>query len=87
MIAYFCSECGYESNSWAGKCPACNAWSSFVETTKLTGKKKTQTTDNRQQKTDNKKTMRLVTLRSWLVRLAETVLPQHDFYCFFKEDI
>jgi len=39
MTAYFCSECGHESNSWAGKCPACNAWSSFVETTKLSGKK------------------------------------------------
>ena len=39
MSSFFCSECGHESNSWAGKCPSCNAWSSFVETTRLSSKK------------------------------------------------
>lgn len=28
---YFCSECGYESPKWLGKCPGCGAWNSFVE--------------------------------------------------------
>lgn len=28
---YSCTECGYESAKWLGKCPACNAWNSFVE--------------------------------------------------------
>lgn len=28
---FFCSECGYESSKWLGKCPACNAWNTFVE--------------------------------------------------------
>lgn len=28
---YFCSNCGYESPKWMGKCPACGEWSSFVE--------------------------------------------------------
>lgn len=28
---YFCSECGYESPKWMGKCPGCGAWNSFVE--------------------------------------------------------
>lgn len=28
---FFCNECGYESAKWLGKCPACNAWNSFVE--------------------------------------------------------
>lgn len=29
--AYFCSECGYESPKWLGKCPACGNWNTFTE--------------------------------------------------------
>ncbi len=29
--AYFCSNCGYESAKWLGKCPSCNTWNAFVE--------------------------------------------------------
>lgn len=28
---FFCNSCGYESPKWAGKCPACGSWNSFVE--------------------------------------------------------
>lgn len=28
---FFCKECGAESAKWLGQCPACKAWSSFVE--------------------------------------------------------
>ena len=28
---FVCSECGYESGKWLGKCPACNSWNSFYE--------------------------------------------------------
>lgn len=28
---FFCNECGNESPKWAGKCPSCGAWNSFVE--------------------------------------------------------
>lgn len=28
---YVCKECGCISNSWLGKCPECNSWSSFIE--------------------------------------------------------
>lgn len=28
---FFCTECGYESPRWMGKCSACNAWNTFVE--------------------------------------------------------
>lgn len=28
---FVCSECGYESPKWLGKCPACNAWNTFYE--------------------------------------------------------
>lgn len=30
-IKYFCQNCGYESAKWLGKCPACEAWNTFVE--------------------------------------------------------
>ena len=29
--AFFCQSCGYESAKWAGKCPSCNNWNTFVE--------------------------------------------------------
>lgn len=28
---YLCSNCGYDSPKWLGKCPACGEWNSFVE--------------------------------------------------------
>ncbi len=28
---FVCKECGCVSNSWLGKCPECNSWSSFIE--------------------------------------------------------
>lgn len=28
---YYCRECGYQSSSWLGKCPACGKWNTFEE--------------------------------------------------------
>lgn len=28
---YFCSQCGYESSKWLGKCPGCGEWNTMVE--------------------------------------------------------
>jgi DNA repair protein RadA/Sms len=28
---FVCSECGYTSGKWMGKCPSCSAWNTFVE--------------------------------------------------------
>lgn len=36
---YFCSDCGYESPKWLGKCPACGEWNTFVEEKVTHGKK------------------------------------------------
>ncbi|QQS36097.1 MAG: DNA repair protein RadA [Ignavibacteriales bacterium] len=30
-IKYICSNCGYESLRWIGKCPECDSWNSFTE--------------------------------------------------------
>ncbi|MBI9032506.1 DNA repair protein RadA [bacterium] len=37
---YVCSNCGYESAGWAGKCPACGEWNSFKEVNRIIGKPK-----------------------------------------------
>ncbi len=30
--SYICSECGYKSPKWMGKCPGCNSWNTMQET-------------------------------------------------------
>lgn len=37
---YVCSNCGYESSSWVGKCPMCGEWNSFKEVNRIIGKTK-----------------------------------------------
>jgi DNA repair protein RadA/Sms len=44
---FFCSNCGYESTKWVGKCPNCEQWNTFVE--------EVITKDNRLGETDWKK--------------------------------
>ncbi len=39
-IKFVCSNCGYESLKWLGKCPECDSWNSFTEEIIETGKKK-----------------------------------------------
>lgn len=29
--AFFCTNCGYESAKWLGKCPSCGTWNTFVQ--------------------------------------------------------
>jgi len=40
-IKYICSDCGYESLRWLGKCPECDNWNSFTE--EIIEKDKTKT--------------------------------------------
>lgn len=37
---FFCTNCGYESTGFLGKCPACSAWNSFKEAPKDPKKKR-----------------------------------------------
>lgn len=44
-VMFICSECGYESAKWIGKCPDCGGWNTFAEevvSTSKTTKKVTQ---------------------------------------------
>lgn len=38
---FVCSECGYESSKWLGKCPSCGAWNSFYEEQAISTSSKT----------------------------------------------
>jgi len=42
-IKYICSNCGYESLRWLGKCPECESWNSFTEEIIETSKRKIST--------------------------------------------
>ncbi len=44
--AFFCSNCGYESAKWLGKCPSCNQWNSFTEEILDKGSQKEDSWDN-----------------------------------------
>lgn len=41
--AYICSECGYKSSKWLGKCPGCSSWNTMEETI-IAPEKKTSAT-------------------------------------------
>ena len=42
-IKYICSNCGYESLRWLGKCPECDSWNTFTEEIIETSKRKLET--------------------------------------------
>jgi len=35
---FFCTDCGYETTKWSGKCPNCGSWDTLKESDKVTGK-------------------------------------------------
>lgn len=35
---FFCTDCGYESAKWIGKCPGCGSWGTLKESERVTGK-------------------------------------------------
>jgi DNA repair protein RadA/Sms len=43
QIRYICTNCGYESIKWLGRCPSCDAWNSFTEEIKETKSAKRKT--------------------------------------------
>lgn len=41
VTRFVCSECGYESSKWLGRCPGCSNWNSLIEETVNPAKSKT----------------------------------------------
>jgi DNA repair protein RadA/Sms len=54
--AFFCSNCGYESAKWLGKCPSCGTWNTFVQEVihKETSQKENTWKDFNEDKKENK---------------------------------
>ena len=59
---FVCSECGYETPKWLGKCPSCNSWSTFYEeklfADKTTGEKSKRTTPKKLNEIEHTQTIR-----------------------------
>lgn len=59
---FVCSECGYETPKWLGKCPGCNSWSSFYEEKlvqdKTSGERTKKATPKKLNDIENIKTIR-----------------------------
>src|ERR1041385_4504582 len=43
---FVCQQCGYESPRWLGRCPECEAWSSFSEEIRVPSKSRSPSTRN-----------------------------------------
>ena len=67
--AFFCSNCGYESAKWLGKCPSCTTWNTFIEEviSKDTDKKEIGWNDYKSEKRDTR-----------IVNLKEVSSSQQD---------
>lgn len=35
---FFCTDCGYETTKWSGKCPNCGSWDTLKESDRIVGK-------------------------------------------------
>jgi DNA repair protein RadA/Sms len=64
--SFFCSNCGYESAKWLGKCPSCNEWNSFLE----------EVVSKNNQKEDNWQTYHSEKRSVHAVRLDEVVINE-----------
>jgi DNA repair protein RadA/Sms len=57
--AFFCSNCGYESAKWIGKCPSCSQWNTFTEEVLDKGNKTAEKWDDYKQEKRTTKTISL----------------------------
>ncbi len=57
--AFFCSNCGYESAKWIGKCPSCSQWNTFTEEVLDKGNKTAEKWDDYKQEKRTAKTISL----------------------------
>lgn len=72
--AFFCSNCGYESAKWLGKCPSCATWNTFVEEViSKPSVKKENGWDDYHEETKSIRTIALHTIKSSeQIRMATT---------------
>jgi len=47
---FVCTDCGYETPKWVGKCPNCGSWSTLKESNRVLGKTSSRNPDSPRQK-------------------------------------
>lgn len=60
--AFFCTNCGYESAKWLGKCPSCNTWNTFVQ--EVIHKETSQKENNWKNFHDDRKEIKTIALHA-----------------------
>ncbi|MBC7875153.1 MAG: DNA repair protein RadA [Ferruginibacter sp.] len=58
--SFFCQNCGYETVKWAGQCPSCNQWNTFVE--ELTQKDNSKNNNGWENYNEEKRTSKTIPL-------------------------
>lgn len=70
--SFFCSNCGFESAKWLGKCASCNEWNTFVEEVIDKGNNK----ENWNSYTDEKKHNKVVALQDVIVSEEKRIVTK-----------
>jgi DNA repair protein RadA/Sms len=73
--SFFCQNCGYEIVKWAGQCPSCNQWNTFVE--ELTQKDNSKKDNSWKDYNDNKRISKTISLNE-IKSNEERRLPTAD---------
>ncbi len=69
---FFCTDCGYETNKWSGKCPACGSWGTIIESSRITGKNQSgKIPDLHQAKPECIKDIKTTEISRWKTGTAE----------------
>ncbi len=71
--AFFCSNCGYESLKWLGKCPSCDQWNTFVEEVIV---KETATKQNRWKDSDSLRIPRTISIDEVTSQKEERIVTE-----------
>lgn len=74
---FVCQQCGSEFAKWLGKCTACNAWNSLVETAQFTKKSKSSS-KNSSRATRNTQTVKLTDIKASETKRISTKISELD---------
>ncbi len=76
--AFFCSNCGYESAKWIGKCPACSQWNTFTEEVLDKGNVKEEKWDDYKEEKRKTKTISLNEVQTTEEKRMKSQDPELD---------
>ncbi len=76
--AFFCSNCGYESAKWIGKCPACSQWNTFTEEVLDKGNVKEEKWDDYKEEKRKTKTISLNEVQTTEEKRIKSQDPELD---------